>query len=161
MLMIQANIFGFSGKPCSVFGVYDEKDEILLIAKFTDLKERQKDCLLISSDKHAPYDSYFDPEKLSQGITSYQYLKSKKASDGVSQCLVFGANARNADPSSYIQLDSVDDSGMKYRVSMDATNCAIATLAMCKYVESTFAINDALNMMDELNAFIGGEVITI
>lgn len=157
MKKIQANIQGYSGKSTSLFAMFDEENEVLLIAVEKNHEPRKKDCILISNDRREDYDVFFDETKIKDAISAYYKLKSKLAPDGESNSLTIANKAARADPSSHIEQDGIGPSGMEYRVSENASNCTIATLAICHYVFEATSINDCLEMSSLLNDYYDDE----
>lgn len=161
MIKMQANISGFHGKPVTLLGALDESTGILVVAKSVAQIPRVDGCVLISSDRRGDRDATFGDEHIHEAITAYFKLKGEVAEDGKTSLLRFGELAAMADPSSVIEKDGVDVSGPRYRIAPDASNAHVAALAMCRYASFTGAIGDVMDMMDELSALLGGEVVTL
>lgn len=162
MIKIQANITGFSGKPATVLGALDENTGILVVAKSVPMIPRFEDCLLISSDARGDRDATFTHGHIQDAISAYFKLRGEVAADGKTALLRFGELAAMADPSSVIENDGVDaTSGPRYRIAPDASNAHVAALAMCRYAVTSAAVGDVMDMMDELSALLGGEVVTL
>lgn len=161
MIQIQANITGFAGRPQTVLGALDEETGILVVAAVTDVISRRDGCVLIETNPRADRDSLFAYEDLKDAISAYYELKGNVAADGKSACLRFTERAMRADPAGGIELDGIDVSGPLYRISPEAGNAQIGTLAICRYARGFGAISDTLGMADDLVRLMAGEAVTI
>ena len=161
MIQIQANIGGFAGKPAIVFAALDEDTGILVIAAAVEKAPRREGCFLISNEIRADRDSLFHDADLKQAIGAYYAIKGRVAGDGRSACLRFSERAMRAEPSGAIESDGVDMSGPLYRVSPEASNGQIAALAICAYAERYGAVNDVVDMADDLLNLLSGQAVTI
>lgn len=170
MTPIQANIAGYSGKPCSLFSVYEADTQILSVIKSTDYKKsRQKeDYVLISNDKNADYDSLFTELNFSQSIEDFFTMLNGVAFDGRSSRLVFDEKIARANPKNRINKDGYTENGQKYSISPDIDNLQMAVLATCFYannkcgaIESALSAFEMLNDTDSFSQFMNGGILTV
>ncbi|MDF0605398.1 hypothetical protein HZU77_007005 [Neisseriaceae bacterium TC5R-5] len=159
MIQIQATFSGYSGRPCSLFSVYDPAARILVISLEAAYREtREPACVVISNDRHIPRDVLFSDEHLLEAISAYYTLKQGVAADGQSRCLDFDEDAMRANPESHLEQDGIDTNGPRYRLNDGVTCCHIATLATCWYVLRADTITQTLDMAAWL---AHGGIITI
>lgn len=149
-LAIQANITGFSGAPASLYSMWDKDTGTLVIAAHTALNPiKREGCLVVSNDISLNRDTLFELEHLPKALSHYIKIKNSKAKNNIEHALMFTDKSRNADPSSVVEMDGIDATGYKFRLSSDITNAQIATLATCWQI-SRFANADmAIKLIDD------------
>lgn len=162
MIPLQANIGRYAGRPSSVFGALDEDTGILVVATVADAGPRHPGCILIASDPREDRDALFGDADLLAGIRAYLEHRQRPAPDGQGTCLRFGPRAIRADPAAAIEQDGLDPNGPRYRVSADATNAQIGTLALCLQASRYVAMADTVAMAESLTQILmRGGVITV
>lgn len=163
MKPLQANVAGFTGKAATVLAGYDQEHGILVVAKVRDRMPRigGDDLVLIETEARADSDAVFDPDKhLREAIGAYYGMRAATTDSGVAK-LRYSDAAKNADPSSVVELDGYDASGPKYRISPDARNAQIAVLVLCWYLKIQDSMADAMSILDDTARLIRGEAIII
>ena len=155
MILIQANIAGYQGKPCSLFSSYESDTQILSVVADSDYKkQRREECVLISNDKNGDYDGLFSEAYFASAINDFFALLNGVAFDGRSSRITFHEKIARANPKSAIEKDGYTENGQKFRISEGITNLQIAVLATCFYANSrSEAIENTLTMFDQLNNF--------
>ena len=162
MRQLQATIGGFSGRPQSVFAALDDATGILVVAAISEARPRREGCIVIHSDSRADRDGVFDPEEhLKDAIRAYYALREDVAEDGKSAKLRFSERAMFADPAGIIETDGFDARGPKYRVSPEARNAQVATLALCRFARLQQTMADVVEMAGTLDRLLRGEVVTL
>jgi len=153
MILIQANIAGYQGKPCSLFSSYEGDTQILTIVADSDYKKQRRDeCVLISNDKQADYDSLFSEAYFASAINDFFILLNGVAFDGRSSRIIFYEKIARANPKSAVEKDGYTENGQKFRINEGITNLQIAVLATCFYANSRAdAIEDTLTMFEQIN----------
>lgn len=147
-LAIQASITGFSGAPASLYSMFDKETGALVIAAHTALNTAKRNgCLVVSNDISLNRDTLFELEHLPLALKNYIRLKNSKAINGIDSALVFTDKSRNADPSSAVEIDGIDASGYKFRLTSDITNAQVATLATCWQVGRFGNADSAIKIM--------------
>lgn len=152
---IQASISGYNGKPATVYSVYDHESAILAVSVEAEFCRERKssDIVLISNDKMTNYDSFFEEKLFLQGIESYLALAKGVAANGVGARLVFADRAKRSDPMSAIEMDGMNESGSRYRISPDVTNAQVAALASCWYAHKQAGLAEiAINLHEKINS---------
>jgi len=159
---IQTTIAGFQGKPCTVLSAYDLDRKILVVHAETDYRdERVEGCAVITNIQELDRDRLFSADEFKDSIHAFDTLRNGVASDGVSSRLVFGERAKRADPNAVVEQDGISESGIKFRVSPEATNAHVAVLAACWYAVQCDAIGRTVDYFDDLNELLQGQVVTI
>jgi hypothetical protein len=149
-LAIQTNITGFSGAPASLYSMYDKDTGVLVVAAHTALNTVKRDgCLVVSNDISISRDTLFELDHLPQALKHYVRLKNSKAKNGIDSALIFTDKARNADPSSVVEIDGIDSNGYKFRLTSDITNAQMATLATCWQISRFGNADSAIKIMHD------------
>ncbi|MCM1128962.1 MAG: hypothetical protein NC211_03660 [Alistipes senegalensis] len=162
MVQIQATFAGFNGNACSLFSAYDTDSAVLVISAEAGYRtERRSCCIVLTNVQGIDRDTFFTDADLMQAISAFHSLKTGVASDGQSARLVFSERAARANPEQAVERDGMDVSGPKYRVSENITNSQAAALATCLYASKCSAIENTLDMADDLLRLMRGEVLTI
>ena len=155
MLPIQATISGFSGGAATVYSVYDEELDILTVARIRSLKKTRAkpDTALVTN------------VDFQEGIRAYFRFKNGLAADSRSPRLVFAPQAGNIVIENAVQVDGMDEHGLKYSFNGELKNDQVAILATCLFIERQAGQGSAIEMMKELDEFQreldAGFVITI
>lgn len=150
---LQANISGYLGKAVSLFAILDTDTGVLNIQKKSkNFQNRNEDFVLITNIPRVDNDFYVDQTMLLDSIESYYRMKNGFSYDNVTPLLNIGNQVGGADPSSGIEINGVNTSGMDYRIAPDIQNIQVAVLAMCLYAERLNVVNDTLEMFGELNS---------
>lgn len=159
---IQVNISGFSGKPQSLFSVYNNDSGVLAVAKLTDFKpDRVAGCFVIGNDPRYSFDMLFDVLQFNAAVDAYYSLKSSLASDHLSPRLAFGDNAMIADPVNAIQHDGYGDNGAKYRFD-SITNAQACALATCFWAIKASNIESAIESQDDwASMLLSGRAVSV
>lgn len=154
LIAIQTTIVGYSGKPCSLFSVYDNDSKVLVISVEADYRrERRQDCMIITNDTEIERDGLFSEEELKASISAFFNMQAGVAIDGKSNRLVFSDKAARANPAQSIEKDGMDASGQRFRISESITCAQIAALATCWYANTRYgSVEKALDMADSINA---------
>lgn len=162
MIKIQATFSGYGGKSCTLFSAIDPETSVLVISKETNYRtERLDGCIVITNAPNIPRDSLFVEDDIAAAISAYYSLKSGVASDNKSPRLVISDGASRSNPDSAIEMDGIDGSGTRFRISDGVTSSQIAALATCLYATKADSIEQSLSMFAELDDFMGGGIITI
>lgn len=166
---LQASFSGYQGKPATIFSVYDDESMILAISiekEFT--REAQPDCVIITNDSLQDYDVLFGEKQILEAIESYYAMVKGVAADGVTKRLIFSERAQRADPVTAIEVDGMNESGQRYRISPDMTCSQMAVMATAWYAnkkgglfERAMAFNDELKADDIANKVIEGQIWNI
>lgn len=154
MREFQASLEGYSGRPVSVFAAFDEDSGVLVVAAVTDPMARRPGCFLICADSRADRDALFAREQLQEAITAYLTLKNRGG-------LRIGQRATGADPGSAIEVDGITLQGPVYRISPDATNAQMATVALCLHASRAGIVEDVVEMAGTMKRLIRGEAVTV
>ncbi len=154
MTPIQATIVAYSGKPCTLFSVYDNDTKVLAITVEADYRrERRNDCMIITNDPEIERDGLYTEAELKDSISAFFAMQAGVAIDGKSNRLVFSDKAARANPAQSIEKDGMDASGQRYRISESITCAQIAALATCWYANTRFGtIEKVLEMADSITA---------
>jgi hypothetical protein len=166
---IQAIFAGFMNKPAALYSVYDDERLVLAVsvmAEFT--RERREGCVLITNDSTLPdYDVLFTEEKFQDAISCYFTLLNGVAVDNASKRLVIADKAMRSDPAIALEVDGMNETGTKYRISPDITSAQMAVLATAWYAATKAGLADRVidfckdvAMPDFMLGFEKGEVIT-
>ena len=167
MLPIQATISGFSGGAATVYSVYDEDMDILTVARIRSLKKTRAkpDTALVTNIKGIDCDGFFEEDDFQEGIRAYFRFKNGLAADSRSPRLVFAPQAGNIVIENSVQVDGMDEHGLKYSFNGELKNDQVAILATCLFIERQAGQGTAIEMMKELDEFQreldAGFVITI
>lgn len=163
MIQIQATIIGYKGKAASLFSAYDQDTNILIVGAEADYRsERRAGTLVITNDKTIDQrDSLFDNDKLADSINAFFSLKNGVASDGKSARIIFNDRAARANPENSIEIDSIDASGPRFRISEGVSNSQIAALATCLHAVKVSSIGAAIKMADSLQQLLAGNIVTV
>ncbi|MFA5920163.1 MAG: hypothetical protein WC856_02580 [Methylococcaceae bacterium] len=154
MKAIQTTIVGYSGKPCSLFSVYDNEAKVLVISVEAGYRrERRQDCMVITNDPDIERDGLFSEAELKESISAFFAMQAGVAIDGKSNRLVFSDKAARANPSQSIEKDGMDANGQRYRISESITCAQIAALATCWYADTRYGtVEKVLDMADSIRA---------
>jgi len=166
MIPIQATVVGYSGKPCTIFSVYDPDSRVLAVSVESGYRSQRRDnCMVITNDTNIERDGLFTEEDLQQSINAFFNMQGGVSADGKTSRLVFSDKAARTNPAQSIEKDGIDSSGQRYRISESITAAQVAALATCWYAESKIeTINRALNMAEkliEIELINRGAIITI
>lgn len=154
-MKIQASIAGFTGQPITLMAVYSEDSGIFFVAKQIKFREDRalEGALLISNMDLPTVDSRFTDADFSGAIGSYFDLVAMRALD-------IDSDLQRFKPDNKIEVDKVDESGKKYRISPEIDNGQIAVLAIAACAAKQRSISAAMDMHNELQD-IFNEIITI
>jgi hypothetical protein len=162
MIKIQATFSGYGGRPCTLFSAIDPETNVLAISAIADYRpERREDCIVITNVNNIPRDSLFSESDMLTAISAFYSLKAGVAADNASPRLVISDRAAQANPESSIEKDGIDGTGSRYRISDSVTCSQVAALATCLYASNAETIESAVTMMEDLESFMTGDIITI
>ena len=154
-MQIQSSIMGFSRTPTSVYSIYDdEANYLVVIAEKEWRTTRFKECVLISDEELDDRDFLFNQQKVSDAINAYYdmvSLSSIEVKDSVARC----------NPDAGIEYDGLKEGGKIFRLSPDITNSQVAVLAACLFIKDNKKAKLSLDMADDLRDLMQGDVITI
>ena len=80
-------------------------------------------------------------------------MSQSLSSDGVSPQVSFDDSLMNANPASKIEVDGMDEKGVKYRFQGALSNLETAVLATCLFVRKQRNCQDAIDMTNRINEF--------
>lgn len=154
-MKIQASIAGFSGSPITLLAVYDADSGIFFIAKQAKYTTDRsiEGALLVTNMDLPTADFRFSDDDFKDSITSYFDLRSMGALD-------IDEDLQRWYPDNQIEVDRVDESGKKYRVSPEINNGQVAVLAIAACAAKQRSINAAMDMHAEIHD-IYNDIITI
>jgi hypothetical protein len=162
MIQIQATVSGYGGKPATLFSAYDETLGALAAAVASDYRPaRRAGCVVLTNVPDIDRDTLYGKDDLRAAIDAFVFLKDSLAVDGKTPRLIFLERAARANPAAVIEVDGMDASGTRYRVSETVTSTHIAALLTCLYVSRAADIAAAVSMSDALARFMRGEAVTI
>lgn len=167
MLPIQASISGYKGGPVSVFSVYDEESDILTIARVRSVKKRRAkpDTALVTNIRGVDCDGFFDDSDFQEGIKAYFEFKNSLAADDRSPRLVFSPQAGNIIIENSVQVEGMDEKGLRYSFNGEMSNEQVAIIATCLFIRKQSGQDDAIEAMREIDNFQreldAGFIITI
>lgn len=161
-LKIQASIAGFNGSPATLYALYDEKQNILVISKEVPFRsDRFSDCLVVSNVDVDDRDAFFAPEDFNEAMGLFFEMTgfgSIEISDAVARC----------NPMNQIEKDGVRESGKAaYNLAPDITNGQVAVLSIVWHVSKAKVISRGLDFQDKLlelslaDELTGGGIMTI
>lgn len=167
MLPIQATISGFKGGPTTVYSVYDEESDILTVARIRSIKKKRAkpDTALVTNIRGVDCDGFFEDEDFQEGLKAYFEFKNGLAGDDRSSRLVFSPQAGNISIENSVQVEGMDEKGLRYSFNGEMSNEQVAILATCLFVKRQAGQDTAIDAMRELDNFQreldAGFIITI
>ena len=154
-IRLQASIMGYTGKPATVYAMYDQESGHCIIGKIGKGKATlESGSVLIVDNTKTNADDYYLEDSITQSIHDFFTLKAETR-------LNIRDNVRIADPSGAIEFDGVKSGKKDYRILPSISNAQVATLAVCRYIQKSTVIEDSIDFMDELMALSSGSVVTI
>lgn len=127
--LIRVNIAGFYGEPATIFAAYDPGTDVLAIARVGKAYEpgpREGFLKITNQSRDQSYDALFGEDDFEEAVRAFWDLESLKL-------LTLKNDAQRCNPSTKLERDGVDDTGMKFRFHPDMTNQQVAVLAACLY----------------------------
>ena len=144
-MRIQAVIGSYRDAPTTLLGLLDENTGVLVIAKQVPYGEEKlaPDMALVSNLDLESRDWRFTDDHIQEAIIRF-FTRSAQGTISIPRDLT------RIDPTSKIEMDNIDVTGRKYRLSPDIANAQIAVLAMVAYADKYSGISAALTAADEM-----------
>lgn len=157
MNKLQTNITWKEKKPSTIFSLYDDKTEKIVISvESKNYQDKKKDdCLLISNDIFNRGDWFFEDSYLKDGVEAMLYFHQKGR-------LIYHEKANRTNPISAIEVSGFNDNGMvKFNILNEIQSYHIAVLATCLYIRQFIVIEKTILYANYFEKTLKGEVITI
>lgn len=154
MIKIQAVFAGGFGEPVTLLSAYDEEARVLAFAKRKPYAEKRLEGFeVVSNVPGFDCESAFREEDTEEAIKTFFEMSQSLSSDGVSPQVSFDDSLMNANPASKIEVDGMDEKGVKYRFQGALSNLETAVLATCLFVRKQRNCQDAIDMTNRINEF--------
>jgi len=154
-LRLQARISGYSGKPVTVYAIYDSESHTCIIGKIGAANApKQSGGILIADTEINERDDIYAESDILPSITDFYDMH--KAGE-----IQIRDSVMAADPRAAIEFDGIKNGSKEYRVMPTVTNSQIATLSIARHIRKSLKIEDSLSMLDGFNALLNGDSITV
>lgn len=144
-VMMRINIAGFQGAPATVFGAYDPGTDVLAIVKVAKYEAADRDGFLKITNqmRDEAYDGLFSEQEYRDAVMAFFDLESLKL-------LSLKGDAQRCNPSSRIERNGMDSTGLLLRFHPDITNEQVAVLAACLYANRQRAVAQMADWADDM-----------
>ncbi|WP_244118704.1 hypothetical protein [Burkholderia gladioli] len=116
------------------------------IAKGPPLEHRIPGALIVSNNPRLDdRDRLFDEDKLQAAIRRFHSLTTTRL-------IKFEPDAMKHNPSNWIEPDTMNERGTRYRLNPDIGNGAIAVLAMVEAINVSLGAAEMMDASDEIEA---------
>lgn len=143
MMLLQATIAGYQGRPATVIAALDEQRQKLHIERADKMvQSRFKDDStgLITNQPLDDYDYLLSETDFNQAFSAYRFYQ-------YSGRLTYGALAQRAVPP--LQIEKFTENGANLMISGDITNEQIAVIALCFFAQKVTQAQDALSAFED------------
>lgn len=142
LLLLQANIGGFQGRPSTLIGALDTDNGAIYLKKADKaVIERIKDASIITNIPMNEYEYFFDEAIFKDAIKSFNVFNAKNA-------IFYSGGMERVRPS--IQLDKITENGVTYSLYPDIPNEQICTIAICYLAEKLLTYQNVINFQEDL-----------
>lgn len=143
------SIAGYSGPSITLVCVYDQREDVLTIAREEPLVEVRREGFGMVTNLDLPaIDLRFDDSRIRDSIRDYYRRTSQDTIDLIAKL------ARHS-PENAVTNDGFDESGPRYRIAPEISNGQIAVFAACCFAGAQSPISAAIAMMDDITELYG------
>lgn len=146
-LKIQATIGGYGGvgsEPITLAALRDPVTGVLAIAKKINMREKaDAGYSFVTNMRLASYDCLFREEDITEAIRLYRESEANAT-------LVLSDETARYRPR--IEVDGMNESGQKFRLSNDMSNGEVAVLALVHFAERQRIINQTTDLTARISS---------
>lgn len=147
-MRIFISVSGFRGQSVTLAALHDSDTGMLVIAKqvaFRLTKPEANDALVCNASTNEA-DFIFTDDHIAEAIRDYYLMK------GHGHISLADALARY-EPDNKIEVDDINESGRKFRISNDIDNGQMAVLAAVAFIKQQEAIGDCMSAIADLSIY--------